>query len=189
MKPKISRFDNFWALHSKGYIILLNAEDFHDATRAAAQKHSKDDWTMFLISVSSFSRMSDASKHRKFEKDAVESIRKFFYANKDRIPQYEYDGEEARSVAKTFIDACTMSPASKGLFTLEEIYVNDAERWILREYHDQSLIERIACKKREAEKIVIYPEEISAVKGDSTNFSMCISGNWVRVCNEGIGWR
>jgi len=99
-----------------GYIFLLEKEDFASATKTAAQNHSDEEWTQFLLAISAFSRMSSAKKHSRFEKEAIQAVQGCFQKDPTRIPDYSFKGSEAKSAAKTFIEACTMAPASKRAF-------------------------------------------------------------------------
>jgi len=184
---KISRLDDFWALNINGYITLFNAQDFSDATQNAKHKFSDKQWSLYLFSVGSFSAMSDRSLHKKIEKEVVYSIYHYFKSNSEHILKYEFEGEKARSVARTFIEACVQSSASKGLFSIEDISIKrGASIWVLREYYDQSITERILNKKRLAKKITLHPNDIEKVVGYSTNFRMKIDGEWIRITHEGI---
>lgn len=148
MKEGISRFDDFWALHVNGYIFLLSGQDFSEATLSAKKNCGETVWAQFLFAVSNFSRLSDAKHHANIERDTVKAIQDFFQQHPKLIPQYEFVGKEAVAVASTFIEACTTCPASKGLFTCEEIQIDGKNQWILREYYSQSVVERLSNKKR-----------------------------------------
>jgi hypothetical protein len=186
MKEGISRFDGFWALHVNGYIFLLSGEDFSVASQGAKKKFGETIWAQFLVAVSSFSRLSDVKLHANIEHEVVKSIQDFFQQNPKSIPQYKFEGKEAVDAASTFIEACVICPASKGLFTREEIQIDGREQWILREYYSQSIIERLSNKKRLAKTVPITPSKIEELNGDSTNFTIRIAGDWLRICHEGV---
>lgn len=186
MKEGISRFDDFWALHVNGYIFLLSGKDFSEATQTAKKKFGETVWAQFLVAVSSFSRLSDAKRHASIERDAVKTIQNFFQQNPRSIPQYKFVGKEAITVASKFIEACTTCPASKGLFTWEEIQIDGKNQWILREYYSQSLVERLSNKKRLAKTVPITPSKIEELDGNSTDFKIRVAGDWLRICHEGV---
>ncbi|MBC7193844.1 MULTISPECIES: hypothetical protein [Marinobacter] len=186
MKEGISRFDDFWALHVNGYIFLLSGKDFSEATQTAKKKCGETVWAQFLVAVSSFSRLSDAKRHASIERDTVKAIQNFFQQNPRSIPQYKFVGKEAVTVASTFIEACTTCPASKGLFTWEEIQIDGKNQWILREYYSQSLVERLSNKKRLAKTVPITPSKIEELNGNSTDFTIRVAGDWLRICHEGV---
>lgn len=186
MKEGISRFDDFWALHVNGYIFLLSGTDFSEATRSVKEKYGETVWAQFLLAVSNFSRLSDARSHTSIERDAVKAIQNFFQQNPKSIPQYRFVGKEAMTVASTFIEACTTCPASKGLFTCEELQIDGKNQWILREYYSQSLVERLGNKKRLAKTVPITPSKIEELSGNSTDFRIRVAGDWLRICHEGV---
>lgn len=186
MKEGISRFDDFWALHVNGYIVLLSGEDFSQATWSVKNKCGEIVWSQFLIAVSNFSRLSDAKHHDNIEYASVKAIQNFFQQNPKSIPDYRYVGKNAITVASSFIEACTTCPAAKGLFTYEELQINAETQWILREYYPQSLIERLSNKKRLAKTVPITPSKIDELSGNSTNFRIRVAGDWLRICHEGV---
>jgi hypothetical protein len=186
MKERISRYDDFWALHVNGYIFLLSGQDFSEATLSAKKNCGETVWAQFLLAVSNFSRLSDAKRHASIERDAVKAIQNFFQQNPKLMPQYRFLGEEAVTVASTFIEACTTCPASKGLFTCEEIQISRKNQWILREYYSQSLVERLGNKKRLAKMVPITPSKIEELSGNSTDFKIRVDGGWLRICHEGV---
>lgn len=186
MKEGISRFDDFWALHVNGYIILLSGADFSEATWSVKEKCGETVWTQFILAVSNFSRLSDARHHASIERDSVKAIQNFFQQNPKSIPQYRYVGKEAITVASTFIEACTTCPASEGLFTYEELQIDGENQWILREFYSQSLIERLSNKKRLAKTVPITPSKIEELSGNSTDFTIRVAGDWLRICHGGV---
>jgi len=186
MKEGISRFDDFWALHLNGYIFLLSGTDFSEATQSVKDKCGETDWTQFLLAVSTFSRLSDKNRHISIEFDTVKAIQNFFQQNPRSIPQYRFIGTEAMITASTFIEACTTCPASKGLFTWEELQIDGTNQWVLREYYSQSLIERLRNKKRLAKTFPITPSKIEELRGNSTDFKIRVAGDWFRICHEGV---
>lgn len=186
MKEGISRFDDFWALHVNGYMFLLSGADFSEASRCVKEKYGEAVWAQFLLAVSSFSRLSDARRHASIERDTVKEIQNFFQQNPRSIPQYKFVGKEAITVAPTFIEACTTCPASKGLFTCEEFKIDGKNQWILREYYSQSVVERLSNKKRLAKTVPITPSQIEELSGNSTDFTIRVAGDWLRICHDGV---
>jgi hypothetical protein len=186
MKEGISRFDDFWALHVNGYIFLFSGTDFSEATKSAKDKFAEMEWTQFHIAVSSFSRLSDAKRHASIERETVKAIQNFVQQDPKLIPTYRFVGKDAVAVASTFIEACTTCPASKGLFTCEELKIDGKNQWILREYYSQSLVERLSNKKRLAKTVPITPSKIEELNGNSTDFRIRVDGDWLRICHEGV---
>jgi hypothetical protein len=137
----------FWALHVNGYIFLLSGKDFSEAAQSVKEKYGETVWAQFLLAVSNFSRLSDAKQHASIEREGVKAIQNFFQQNPKSIPQYRFVGKEAMTIASTFIAACTSCPASKGLFTWDEVQIDGKNQWILREYYSQSLVERLGNKR------------------------------------------
>lgn len=184
MVDKIARFDDFWATYVNGYILLWNADDFSRLTQNAKALYSEEDWTMFKLSLATFSRLSDPVKHRRMDHEARAAIHRCLQT-KPELPIYTFEGTEAQRVAKTYIEACTMSPASKGLFYMEEIEIEGNEHWLCREYYLPSLMERVSRKRREAKQFVIDPRKIRALKGESTNFVVDYGEEHFRITYEG----
>ena len=186
MKAKVSRFNDFWALHVNGHIVLLSGQDFSEATQSVKKNCGEAVWAQFLLAVSNFSRLSDVKRHISIERDTVKAIQQFFQQNPRAIPQYRFVGKQAATVASTYIEACTTCPASKGLFTCEEIQIDGKDQWILREYYSQSLVERLSNKKRLAKTVPITPSEIEELSGNSIDFKILVDGDWLRICHEGV---
>lgn len=182
----ISTLGGFWSVSVNGYIFLHDKEDFYELTQSARAKYDKDDWLQFLVAISTRSVLPDARLHAAMQADAIKSIQDYFEKDPDSFPRYEAEGQKAAEIAETFLEACTSCPASKGLFTKECIVIDDVEYWILREYYAQSLTERLTNKKREAKKVTIAPVNIDGITGNSTDFRIRVSGEWIRICTEGV---
>lgn len=182
----ISKLGGFWSVDLNGYTFLFDKDDFAELTKPAKEKHSEDDWLQFLIAVSSFSRLSNARLHSAIHQDAIKSIQDYFDNDPDAVLEYEFAGGDAIKTADAFLEACVSCPASKGLFTRESLEIDGRDRWILREYYPQSLMERARNQKRLAKTVTIAPDDIDCLVGNSTNFRVRVSGQWMRICTEGI---
>lgn len=186
MNRKIRAFDGFWAVYLNGYIFLLRSEDLDRAVSGVINRYGAEQWLQFKLSLSVFARLFDAKLHAAIERDAVNALQRYYQESPRNIPTYAFAGDEAREVALTFIEACTMCTASKGLFTLEQIEIQDREQWILREYYKPTLMERLGGKKRLAKTVVITPSEIKSLSGNSMNFQLEVGKETYRICEEGI---
>lgn len=182
----ISKLGGFWSVDLNGYIFLFDKDDFSELTKSAKNKHSEDDWLQFLVAVSNFSRLSDVRLHSAIHNDAITSIQNYFDNDPHVHLEYEASGIEAVKTADAFFEACVSCPASKGLFTRESLHIDGRDRWILREYYPQSLMERVRNQKRLAKTVTINPDEIDGLVGNSTDFRIRISEQWMRICTEGI---
>lgn len=186
MREGISRFDDFFAQHVNGYIFLFSNEQFSEVTKSVKDKFGEMEWTQFRLAVSTFSRLTDEKRHAMIERETFKTIQDLVHNNPHLVPKQSVVGKEAINVASTFIEACTSCPASKGLFTCEELTVDGRRVWVLREYYPQSLSERLINKKRVARTVSIVPSKIEQLSGNSMHFRIRVRRDTFDISQGGI---